>query len=209
MSFTSRPKGKPPLSHRAIICIGIPVTLALGVVRSPFAQSAPGGYGHGGPGAGRWPSEGRMGPPRGGEHRLPSPEAIEGPPSPALMRDSLKLDQDQLQRYAQRYGNHMAATRGVRDSLRTTMASIRASFENGDRSAIREQRTTVERQWKELADQDKNFDKGLKDILSKDQQKRYQKWKDKREKAARDQWRRDRVPPAGGGEGWVNQVKVR
>jgi hypothetical protein len=38
----------------------------------------------------------------------------------------------------------------------------------------------------------------LKDILTKDQQKRYQKWKDDRKKAERDQWRRERVPDANG-----------
>jgi Spy/CpxP family protein refolding chaperone len=122
------------------------------------------------------------------------------------MRDSIKLTGEPLQQYTTRYGNYMASTKPVRDSLRTTMEDIRASFENGDRSAIREQRTTVDRQWKDLSDRDKNFDKGLKDILTKDQQKRYKKWKDDREKAARDQWRSEH--PSGSRQGWGNQLHV-
>jgi hypothetical protein len=106
------------------------------------------------------------------------------------MRDSINLSPDQLKQYARRYADHMAATRPTRDSLRTTMQAVRSAFERGDRSAAREQRDIVERQSKDLADRDKTFDKGLKDILSKDQQKRYQKWKENREKEERDRWRR-------------------
>lgn len=195
MSHASQSSGRSALSLRAIVCFAIPVVLAIGFVSSPFAQSAPGGYGPGGPGTVRgsdgWGGDDRGRPP-GSEHRMLSREAIEGPPSPALMRDSIGLSQDQLQRYSERYGNHMAATRSLRDSVRTTMKAMRSAFESGDRSTAREQRDVIERESKELSKRDTDFDKGLKDILTKDQQKRYQKWKENRKKTERDQWTRER-----------------
>jgi hypothetical protein len=193
MSSTGTTSPKPSTGSRLTIMAGVLFVLAIGFVGSPYAQSGPGGYGPGGygpRGPGTYHGGERMGPPHGGGHRMLSRLAIEGPPSPAVMRDSINLSPDQLKQYARRYADHIAATRPTRDSLRTTMQAVRSAFERGDRSAAREQRDIVERQSKDLADRDKTFDKGLKDILSKDQQKRYQKWKENREKEERDRWRR-------------------
>jgi Spy/CpxP family protein refolding chaperone len=185
--------------------LAVTLILVLAFPGSSFAQS-PGGYGP--PGAGGYgPSGGGMRPRSGGggfmghgggEHRMPSPSELEGPPSPAVMRDSISLDANQVQEYSKRYADHMASTRTERDSLRTAVQAARTAFESGDRAAARERGQSIGQQWKDLSDQDKAFDKGLKDILTKDQQKRYQKWKDDREKAERDQWRRQRVPDANG-----------
>jgi hypothetical protein len=71
--------GVPSLLIRALIWAGVPVMLILGLVRSPFAQSGPGGYGPGpGPGMERMRGGDRLGPP-GGENRMHLLEAIEGP----------------------------------------------------------------------------------------------------------------------------------
>jgi hypothetical protein len=154
--------------------LGLTLALLLGVTASPFAQSGPGGYG---------PGPGRVG------HHLMIPRgALEGPPAPAILRDSIGLSGDQLERYAQRYSNYMADTRPARDSLRTTARAMRADFESGDRSAARSRRDAIEQQANSLAKRDKEFEKVLKEGLSKDQQKRYDKWKKSREKA--DQERR-------------------
>jgi Spy/CpxP family protein refolding chaperone len=119
---------------------------------------------------------------------MPSPNALEGPPPPATMHDSIGVTGEHLTRYARLYANHTAATQPLRDSLRTTMKNMRSAFQSGDRSEARTRHQAAEQEWKELSTRDKAFDKALKDVLTKDQQKRYAKWKDDREKAAREQW---------------------
>jgi hypothetical protein len=148
-----------------------------------------------------------MGPPGGGQgmHLL---EAIEGPLTPAVVQDSAGVSGKQLEEYARRYSTLMAATRPARDSLRTTMETMRTAFERGDRAAAQDRRDTVQRQSKMLLDQDDKFEKGLKDLLSKDQQKRYHKLKQNREKQGREQWQRDRVPSVGQ-DGWTYRANGR
>jgi Spy/CpxP family protein refolding chaperone len=173
------------MSYRILLAIGLPIILALGSVTPSLAQSPPGEYGPGGPGGGRWNSGG------GGGHRISS-ETIEGPPAPAVMRDSIGLSGDQLQRYTTLYTNHVNATKPARDSLRANLQEVRAAFQSGDRSAARERRSAIEGQANDLSKQDKTFDKELKNLLTKDQQKRYDTWKDNRDKARRAERRSNR-----------------
>jgi Spy/CpxP family protein refolding chaperone len=173
------------MSYRILLAIGLPIILALGSVTPSLAQSPPGEYGPGGPGGGRWNKGG------GGGHRISS-ETIEGPPAPAVMRDSIGLSGDQLQRYATLYTNHVNATKAARDSLRANLQEVRAAFQSGDRSAARERRSAIESQANDLSKQDKTFDNELKNILTKDQQKRYDTWKDNRDKAKRAERRSNR-----------------
>lgn len=182
MFFKSHWSRTRSFRRRALL---LQVILAVGFASWAAAQytpSPPGGYGPepgrtgGGQGTGQ----------RGGRGDMPTLEKIEGPATPATMRDTVGLDQEQLERYATRYANHMAATQPVRDSLRTSVQKIRAAFESGDRSAIRERRSELQRQWKDLSKRDQEFDESLEDFLSKDQENRYQKWKEAREKAARE-----------------------
>jgi hypothetical protein len=178
-----------------------------GIAGSASAHGAPGGYGPSGPGGAWGGAVSRMGPPPGGVHRILARKALEGPPSPAIMRDSINLSGNQLNQYTRRYADHMAATRATRDSLRASMAAVRASFQNDDRSAARGRRDAIERQTKDLTSRDKDFDKGLKAMLRKDQQKRYQQWKNDRENEERDRWRSRRE--RSGRDGWVNQMGAR
>jgi Spy/CpxP family protein refolding chaperone len=127
--------------------------------------------------------------------------SLEGPPAPAIMRDSIEVTGKELQQYTQRYDSHMAATKAVRDSLRSTMQAARAAFEKGDRSEARSRHDTVEHQWKQLADQDKKFEDDLKNVLTKDQQNRYQQWKDRRRQEAHEEWRQQRSAARRDGEG--------
>jgi hypothetical protein len=126
-----------------------------------------------------------------------SHEALEGPPAPALLRDSIGLSGDQLQHYTRQYSNYTAETRPARDSLRTSVQAMRAAFESGDRSQARGRRDTIDRQSQELTKRDKDFEKVLKEDLSKDQQKRYDQWKKARDKAERDNHQRMGLQPAG------------
>jgi len=180
--------GKPSKLTTAAVWLGLTLALLLGIAGSPFAQSAPGGYG---PGPGQGPGGGGMrhGGMRhgGGGQRMISSETLEGPPAPAILHDSIGLSGGQLQRYSQQYSNYTADTRPVRDSLRTSMQAMRAAFESGDRSEARGRRDALERQAQELTKRDKEFEKVLKEDLTKDQRKRYDKWKDARDKAEREQ----------------------
>ena len=170
------------------VMAGALTILSFSLVTPALAQGAP-GYGYGPGGAGGYRSNGEhMGRPGGGR-RMVSRETLDGPASPAIMRDSVSLRPDQLQQYSTRYATYMADTRSERDSLRTNVQAMRTAFENGDRSAARDRRDVIQRQAKDLASRDKKFDDGLKDILSKDQQKSYQKYKDSQDKQQRDRWR--------------------
>jgi hypothetical protein len=169
-----------PLIVQLILAVGLSTAAT-----AQYTPSPPGGYGPGTGGQGRMGGGHRMGP-RGGRGDMPTREKIEGPATPAIMRDTVGLSNEQLERYETRYTNHMAATRPVRDSLRAGIEEIRAAFESGDRSAVRERRSDLQRQWKDLSKRDKEFDKALKDFLSKDQQKRHKEWNEAREKAARE-----------------------
>jgi phage-related minor tail protein len=133
-----------------------------------------------------------------GERRLPSLDQVEGPATPAVLQDLVDLSSDQLQQYTARYNDHIAATKSVRDSLRTTMQTMRAEFEGGDRESARQHGPIAERLWKDLSPDDEAFSKGLKDLLSKKQLEQYQKWE--KEQAPPEHWGRDQGPPPGGDE---------
>lgn len=158
------------------------------LVASGFAQATygpDGGWGRRGMGHGG----GRMG--RG--ERLPSAEQVEGPATPTVLQQLVDLTPEQLQKYTGRYNQHIADTKSVRDSLRTTIQTMRAAFEDGNRESAREQRPAAERLWKELSPKDETFSKGLKDLLTKKQLEQYQKWE--KEQAPPEHWRRGPAGP--------------
>jgi len=133
----------------------------------------------------------------GGDHAHPPHHhrqrsaALDGPPAPAVLRDSIQLSGKGLQQYTKRYEGHMSATKASRDSLRAGMQAARSAFEKGNRSEAQSRREGLEKQWKRLVEQDKKFEAGLKDILTKDQQTRYQQLQENRKQQARDHWRHD------------------
>jgi hypothetical protein len=173
--------------RKPITSLALAVVFLVALAGASYAQGGgPGGYGSGqrhGSG-GTW----GMGP-RDGEHRMMSRELLEGPPAPAILHDSIGLAGDQLQHYSQQYSNYIAQTRPTRDSLRTQMQQMRAAFQSGDRSAARGRRDVIGTQAADLAKRDKEFEKVLKQDLTKDQQKRYDKWKESRKQAERQQHR--------------------
>jgi hypothetical protein len=165
------------------------------LVASGFAQATygpDGGWGHRGMGRGG----GQMGP--RSERRLPSPEQVEGPATPSTLQDLVNLNPDQLHKYTSRYNDHITATKLVRDSVRTTMQTMRAEFEDGDRASAREHGPIAERLWKELSPKDEAFSKGLKDLLTKKQFEEYKEWL--KEQAPSEHWRRPPGPPPGSDE---------
>jgi hypothetical protein len=175
----------PARRHRSLMLL---VPLLLGIVLTGPAQA------QGSDSAGAGDHSGPHG------HML-GHGAMAAPPSPSFMRDSIQVSGKELQQYTQRYNSHMAATKPLRDSLRTSMQSARAAFDKGNRSEASSQRDAVRAQWKRLADQDKKFDQDLKNVLTKDQQTRYEQWKDNRKHEARQQWRQRRADRRHGGWG--------
>ena len=125
------------------------------------------------------------------------------------MRDSIGVSGGSLQQYTRRYEEYMAATKPARDSVRTNLQAMRTAFESGSRSEARARHQAIERQIKQLAERDKQFDDGLNDILSKDQQSRYKQWRESRERKTRDRWRHERRSHQSG-EGWTfNQEETK
>jgi hypothetical protein len=175
----------------------IALILLLGATAPALAQGGAGGYEPGssqGPGGG-----GRMRHGGGGhQQQMISREALEGPPAPALLRDSIGLSGDQFQHYSRLYSNYTAETGAARDSLRTSMLAMRGAFESGDRSAGRSRHDTIEQQSQDLTKRDKEFEKVVKEGLTKDQRKRYDNWKKSRDKAERDNSQRMRPSGSAG-----------
>jgi hypothetical protein len=170
------------------------LVLVMGLTTSAVAQYTPGapqpgatGGGTYGPGSGSdggrpMRGGGRMGAPAD-RSSMPTPSRIEGPATPAVMHDTIGVTGEPMDRYAVIYANHMATTGPARDSLRSSMKEMREVFQTGGRDAARKMGSDLRRQWKDLSKRDQEFEKALKDLLSKDQQKKYKKWKEAREKA--------------------------
>jgi hypothetical protein len=124
---------------------------------------------------------------------------VEGPASPAVMRDTIGLTGQPADRYAQRYANYMADTRSIRDSLKTNLEAMRTAMGDQDRSVAREHAVSAQELWKDLSKRDQEFEKNCQDLLTKEQQKHYKKWKEAQEKAAREHWKNRRGSGAGSG----------
>jgi hypothetical protein len=108
------------------------------------------------------------------------------------MRDSIKVTGAALDQYTKRYDSHIAATKPARDSLRKAVQEMRSSFKSGDRSGGREGRQALRRQFEELAKRDQQFEAGINNLLSQEQQKRYAQWQEDQRNLARKRWHRDR-----------------
>jgi Spy/CpxP family protein refolding chaperone len=171
--------------QRAVRSLGLPVLLMGALAGSLAGQSGPGTSTDPGPQPGRNSWDENKGP----RHRMGGMAVVEGPASPEVLRDTVQLSGDKLQQYTKRYDAYMASTKSARDSLRTNLQAVRSAFQSGDRAAARDQRNLVKHQAQDLSKRDQQFEKDLNSLLTKDQQKRYSKWKDDREKSERSRWR--------------------
>ena len=188
-----------------ILMAALATSVAAQYTPQPGGTSIPGGYGPPGgePGDQNPTDPARMGwnrAQRGDMRDLPTSAELEGPASPAIMRDTIGLTGQPAERYAKRYTNYMADTRQVRDSLKSALEALRSGMRDQDRSAVRERQSYLQEQWTDLSKQDQEFENNCKDLLTKDQQKRYKKWKDARDKAGREQGKGRKG--SGAGSGW-------
>ncbi len=176
------------------------------VVSSLAAQDA-GGYGPSG-GRGAWGGRGRDG--GWGGHRMgdqgfdpssmPSPEEIDGPPTPATFKQLFSLTDPQADQYGRAWDSLMAETRPARDSARAAQETMRSAFADYDREAAQQQTKVLQRLGKDLRKRDEVFDKSLV-FLTKDQRKQYDDWK-KDQKKAREERREHRFRGDGGENRW-------
>jgi hypothetical protein len=168
------------------LALAAPVAVAQS---SDDSGQQPGGY------------RGRMhGPGRG---TPPDPVVLKGPPAPADFQKLVELPQDKVAGYQGLYDRFMAETKPQRDSLTALRTGMGGSGDSGDRESFQQRREVFMPLSQELTRRQAAFDDALKDMLDKDQWKRYQKWRDEERKVAeqqrRDRWRRHRgAPPADG-----------
>jgi hypothetical protein len=124
----------------------------------------------------------------------PDPVVLNGPPAPGEFARLVELPADKTDRYKGLYDRFMAETKPQRDSL----ASLRRDMSG---SEVRQRRAVFMPLTQDLARRQAAFDDALKDMLDKNQWKRYQKWRDDERKAAeqerKERWRSHRgAPPA-------------
>jgi hypothetical protein len=169
-------------------------TLALG--GAPLAAQGPGGLGRpGGSGMGGRHGGGGWGGHRGGAEAPPIPtdQELAGPPAPATLKGVLSLSDEQVDRYRPLWDRHMNETKPQRDSAQTALTALHRAFDDHDRTVMRQYFPVLHSLAPALEDRDKKFaDKELRPILTKDQAKGFDKWRDGQKRAADDERRQYR-----------------
>jgi hypothetical protein len=177
---------KPLPVRSGVRLLGLPVILT-GMLATPLmAQSGAGVSPDSRPQSG-WGEH--RGSPR---HRMEALEAAVGPASPVILRDTVQLSGAKLDQYTKQYNAYIASTKVTRDSLRNNLQTMRSAFQSGNRARAGEQRDVAMRQAQDLQKRDQEFEKSVKPLLDENQQKRYDTWKNDRQKNAHEHWRGER-----------------
>jgi len=185
---------------RVLSILGLMSVLAGG---SALAQDA-GGYR---PSGGTMPSEGawdggggrHMGRPPFDPSDLPSPEEIEGPPTPGTFRQLLSLTDPQTEQYTRAWDSLMADTKAQRDSARAAHEAMRSAFRDRNRDGAQQQAQLLTRLGQDLRKRDNAFDKSL-GFLTKDQRKQYEEVKKEQKKAREEERPRRSGDGSGAGQ---------
>lgn len=164
--------------------------LVLVIAATPAAAQFGGGGGIGG-GTGSGAGRGAMGQRANGGQRMLTEEEIDGPPTPGMMQQLLSLEDGQTAAYQQAYDSLMRASQSERDSARVALKGMRDAFGGGDRETARANGMIARRIGEDLEKRDAAFDKSLRTMLNKDQQKRYDKWKAQNRKEAEEKQREE------------------
>ncbi len=165
--------------------LAICLVLAAGTATTALAQYPGGdsGPGPGGPGGMRH-GHGMMGGRPGGAMKPLDPVVVKGPPPPAEFAKITSVAD--TQRYATLFDHFMAATRPQRDSLTAARSAMRDAFADRDREAGRSQMSLLKSLGDDLSKQQETFDSAVKEMLKKDEWKKYQAWRADRRKEAED-----------------------
>ncbi len=120
-----------------------------------------------------------------------TPDALQGPPTPANIYAIVGMDEHQLLQYLAAYRAHMASTWRSRLAVVSAVKMMDRAERASDGDAYRYYQLATARLWAEVSAQDSGFDGTLGTILRKDQLQRYPKWKDHWIRATRMQQRLD------------------
>lgn len=123
-----------------------------------------------------------------------APDALQGPPTPAMLYAIASLDRDQLYRYAAAYRAHMSATWDARYGVATAVKLLDQAVEQRDEDAARYYRALTDRLWSLVVDEDRGFDDVVEALLRKGQRKQYREWMQRLAKGADEQGRLDGAP---------------
>jgi hypothetical protein len=120
---------------------------------------------------------------------MPTDREVAGTLAPDALKGVLSLSDDQLARYRPLWEQqHMADTKAQRDSVQTALAALHRGFDDHDRTVMRQYFPVVLSLAPALEDRDKAFaDKQLKPLLTKEQAKSFEKWRDEQKKVADDE----------------------
>ncbi|MEO8199491.1 MAG: hypothetical protein ABI679_03115 [Gemmatimonadota bacterium] len=146
------------------------------MVASAHAQD-PGGMGGPGGGYGRRGSPSR--PPAANplaERALRPPEP--SPPPADTMTTILSLDSTQRERYSAGWDSLIRDIQPMRDSMAAQADIVRSAIAQGYQDAARDRIATIDRMAKAIHKRNELFDHSLRDYLTKDQVKLYQKFRD-------------------------------
>ena len=145
-------------------------------------------------GAGARPHEDHS--PRGMVHgprrANPDPVLLKGPPQPEEFTRITGLEESKRPRYAELYQSFMAKTRPQRDSLKTSLDTIRQALQSGGRSSARGHRSSLRELRGRLADQQREFNDSVKKLLSSSEWNKYQQWREAERDRMRKEWRERR-----------------
>ncbi|HEU4648572.1 MAG TPA: hypothetical protein VFS33_05895 [Gemmatimonadales bacterium] len=197
MTSQPEPRWRPRALHVCRASLVAFALLALG--GAPLAAQYTGGFGPpgggaggfggalgGGNGRGRWGGGGR----HGGAASLPTEQELAGPLSPEALKGVLSLADSQVDRYRPLWEQHMQATKVQRDSAQAALSGLHRALQDHDRTAMRQYVPVLRRLAPDLENRDKQFaDKQLKPVLTKDQAKSFDKWRDDQKRAADDERR--------------------
>jgi hypothetical protein len=120
-----------------------------------------------------------------------TPDAVQGPPTPANIYAIVGMDEHQLLQYVAAYRAHMASTWRSRLAVVSAVKMMDRAERASDGDAYRYYELAAARLWAEVSAQDTGFDATLGTILHKEQLQRYRKWKDQWVRATRMQQRID------------------
>ena len=126
-----------------------------------------------------------------------TPDALQGPPTPAMLYAIVSLDRDQLYRYAAAYRAHMSATWETRYGVASAVKLLDRAVEQRDEDAARYYGALTDRLWSRVVEEDRGFDEVVEALLRKGQQKQYREWKRRLARGADEQGRLEGAPAPG------------
>ena len=118
-----------------------------------------------------------------------TPDALQGPPTPAAMYALVGMDDRQLGAYDAAYRAHMAASWDTRWNLVSALHRLDRADQDSDGEAVQQLRAIAGRLWTQVWTLDEGFDQSLGTILERKQLRRYQEWKQAMERATQAQLR--------------------